>query len=61
MADVKNDSVEDTDGNVRVQVDRVYIKSLKRRYYYVVVFEPVLLVSGMFCAVGWMLWCWNRY
>ena len=60
-ADVKNDSIEDTDGNVRVQIDRKYIKALKRRYYRVIIFEPVVLVSGIFCAVGWTLWFWNRH
>lgn len=61
VADVKNDIIEDTDENVRVQVDRVYIKAMKRRYYYVVVFEPVLLVGGICCTAGWILWYWNRY
>jgi hypothetical protein len=60
VADLKDNQVEETDGNVRVQVDRAYIKALKRRYYRIIVFEPVVLVGGIVCAVGWTLWTWNR-
>ena len=56
-----NDLIEYTDGNARVHVDRGYIKALKRRYYRVVIFEPVMIVSGILCAVGWTLWRWNRH
>ena len=61
LADVKKDQVEETDGNVRVQVDRAYIKALKRRYYRVIVFEPAMLVGGIVLAAGWTLWTWNRH
>ena len=54
------DKVEDTDGNIRVQVDKTYIKALKRRYYRVIVFEPALLIGGLLCTVGWTFWNWNR-
>jgi hypothetical protein len=60
VADVKNDQIEDTDGNLHVSVDRRYIKALKGRYYRVVIFEPVMLVGGIICAAGWILWRWNR-
>lgn len=60
VADLKDNQVEETDGNVRVQVDRAYIKALKRRYYRIIVFEPVVLVGGIICAVGWTLWTGNR-
>jgi hypothetical protein len=61
LADVKKDQVEETDGNVRVQVDRAYIKALKRRYYRVIVFEPAMLVGGIVLAASWTLWTWNRH
>lgn len=54
-ADVK---VEDTAGNIPVRVDRTYIKALKRRYYRVIVLEPVLLVGGLLCIAAWTLWFW---
>lgn len=56
--DLKEDHIEETDGNVRVQIDRAYIKSLKRRYYRVIVFEPAILVSGVVCLAGWTIWNW---
>jgi hypothetical protein len=56
----REDKVEDTDGNIRVQVDKTYIKALKRRYYRVIVFEPALLIGGLLCTVGWTFWNWNR-
>jgi hypothetical protein len=60
-ADATDDKVEDTDGNVRVHVDRVYIKALKRRYYRVIVFEPALLIGGLICTLGWTFWDWSRH
>ena len=60
MVHVKDDKAEETDWNVRVQVDREYIKALKRRYYRIVVFEPLLLVGSIVCILGWTLWNWNR-
>jgi len=45
------------DGNVRVQVDRARIKALKRRYYRVIVLEPIVLLGGLLCGVGWTIWC----
>ena len=59
-ANATEDKVEDTDGNIRVQVDKTYIKALKRRYYRVIVFEPALLIGGLLCTVGWTFWNWNR-
>jgi hypothetical protein len=59
VADLKG-ATEDGDGNVRVHVDREYIKTLKRRYYRIIIFEPALLVGGLLCTVGWTLWRWNR-
>lgn len=61
VADVKNDAFQDADRNVRIHVDRGHIRTLKRRYYCVIIFEPVALVGAIFCAMGWTLWCWNRY
>lgn len=61
VANAKEEKVEDTDGNVRVQVDRMYIRALKRRYYRVIVFEPALLIGGLICTLGWTFWNWNRY
>ena len=58
---VADGTIEDTDGNVRVQVDRRHIKAFKRRYYLVIVVEPVLLVVGIICAVGWTVWRWIRF
>ena len=50
----------DLDGNIRVHVDRTYIRSLKRRYYRLVVFEPVVVVSGVLCSAGLTLWYWSK-
>ena len=61
IANARDDSVEDTDGNVRVHVDRAYIKALKRRYHRVIVFEPALLIGGLLCTLGWTFWNWNRH
>lgn len=55
-ADLKDDQVDKTDGNVNVKVDRAYIKSLKRRYYWIIVFEPALLIASAFCLTGWTIW-----
>jgi hypothetical protein len=52
---------KDTTGNAPVHVDRAYIKALKRRYYCVIVLEPALMVSGLFCTAGWAIWMWNTY
>jgi hypothetical protein len=60
VATAREDKVEDTDGNVRVHVDRTYIKALKRRYYQIIVFEPALLIGGLICTAGWTFWSWNR-
>jgi len=48
------------DGNVRVQVDRVYINDLKRRYYRVIVVEPISLLGGLLCGAGWTMWYLSR-
>jgi ER-bound oxygenase mpaB/B'/Rubber oxygenase, catalytic domain len=51
---------EDTEdsGNVKVQVDRKYIKALKRRYYRIIVVEPALIVAGCFGMLAWASWTW---
>jgi hypothetical protein len=60
VTDVKKDGIEEPDGNVRVHVDRKYIKALKRRYYRIIILEPAVLVGGLLCTVGWTFWSWNR-
>jgi hypothetical protein len=58
-ADLKEDHVEESDENVKVQVDRAYIKALKRRYYRVIIFEPAILIVGVACMTGWTIWRWR--
>jgi ER-bound oxygenase mpaB/B'/Rubber oxygenase, catalytic domain len=48
------------DGNVKVQIDRSYIKALKRKYYRVIIIEPVLLVGGLLCGFGYTIWYVTR-
>jgi hypothetical protein len=57
---VRKDGIEGIDGNVRVHVDREYIKALKRRYYRIIILEPAVLAGGLLCIVGWTLWSLNR-
>lgn len=48
--DGTDEKFDDNDGNLRIQVDRNYIKVLKRRYYLIILVEPALLVGGFLCA-----------
>lgn len=59
VSDVKSESIDETYGNVRVHVDRAYIRSLKQRYYRVIIFEPAVLFGGIVCALGWAFWYWK--
>jgi len=52
---------EQADGNVRVHVDRAYIKALKRRYYTIIIAEPLVLVGGICIALGWTIWNWKTF
>jgi hypothetical protein len=48
------------DGNVKVQLDRLHIKALKRKYYRVIIIEPIILVGGLLCSFGYSIWYWTR-
>jgi ER-bound oxygenase mpaB/B'/Rubber oxygenase, catalytic domain len=48
------------DGNVKVQIDRAHIKALKRKYYRVIIIEPILLVGGLLCGFGYTIWYWSQ-
>jgi len=61
IATYRKGQMNEADGNMRVHVDREYIKALKRRYYRTIIFEPAILVAGVVCMAGWTIWRWSGY
>ena len=59
--DSNENEADQNDGNVRVQVDKAYIKALQRRYYMIIIAEPILLVIGISAAVGCTVWSWKIF
>ena len=61
MKSNEKEQESENDGNVRVHVDRAYIKALKRRYYTIIIAEPLLLVGGTSLVLGCILWNWKTF